>query len=212
MRRVGVVLLVALAASSGCATKPAVIPGNAAPITGSAAGMTPAPITGSAAGTTPATPSGSPLPPVPADFRALTMTGFGVSVTLPVPSGWTGKPSSATGLNRTDVDLQNPEVLLRVDLSARGPGSAEAAAIRTESGTQLAGYQRLDIAAVSGAGDDAVDWTFTFERDGSRRVVDRQILSGTAGVAVYYSAPQDLYARYLPVWQRAVRDLEIKTS
>lgn len=205
MRRVGVVLVALLAAAAGCATRPDVVPGTAAPITGS-----PAP-----AGASPpaaATPTGSPLPPLPADFRALTMTGFGVSVTLPVPSGWSRKPGSPTGLTRTDVDLQNPEVLLRIDLSARGQGSAEAGAIRNETTAALAGYRRLDITSVQDVGDDAVDWTFTFERDGTRRVVDRQILSGTAGVAVYYSAPQDLYARYLPVWQRAVRDLEIRTS
>lgn len=201
VRRVGVVLLLALAA--GCAIRPDVVPGNAAPITGSPAGATPP---------TRPTPSGSPLPPVPSDFGALTMTGSGVTVTLPVPAGWTRKPSSANGLDRTDVDLQDPEVLLRVDLAARGQGSAEAGAIRNESATRLAGYRRLGITAVPGVGDDAVDWTFTFERDGTRRVVDRQILSGTAGVAVYYSAPQDLYARYLPVWQRAVRDLKITTS
>lgn len=201
MRRVGVVLLVALAAVSGCVTRPEVVPGNAAPITGSATGSRPA------------TPSGSPLPPVPTDFRALTMTGSGVSVTVPVPSGWARKPGSpTTGVDRTDVDLQDPEVLLRIDLTARGPGSAQAAALRTESGTQLTSYRRLGITAVPGVGDDAVDWTFTFERDGTRRAVDRQILSGTATVAVYFSAPRDLYARYLPVWQRAVREVEIRTS
>lgn len=221
VRRVGVVLLVALAAAAGCATRPEVVPGNAAPITRSPtpadatpptpptpAPLTPAPLTPA----NPTTSAGSPLPPVPAAFEALTMTGGGVSVTLPVPSEWTRKPSSTAGLDRTDVDLRNPEVLLRVDLTGRGQGTAEAGAIRAESTVQLAGYHRLGVTAVPGVGDDAVDWTFTFERDGARRVVDRLILSGPAGVAVYYSAPQDLFARYLPVWQRAVSGLVIRTS
>jgi hypothetical protein len=207
VRRVGVVLLVALAAAAGCATRPDVVPGNAAPITGSpgpAAGtQTPAP--------TPA-PTGSPLPVVPADFRALTMTGFGVSVTLPVPADWARTPSTSSGLDRTDVGLRTPQVLLRVDLSARGEGSAEAGVLRNESAARLAGYRRLGIAPVPGVGDDAVDWTFTFQRDGARQVVDRQVLSGPAVVAVYYSAPQDLYERYLPVWHQAVRGLAITTS
>jgi hypothetical protein len=205
VRRVGPVLLIVLAAVAGCAIRPDVVPGNAAPITRSPtpAGSTPA---------TTASRTGSPLPPVPTDFRALEMSGFGVSITLPVPSDWTSKPSKSGGLDRTDVVLQNPEVLLRVDLSARGQGTAEAGAVRIESATQLAGYKRLDITPVPGVGDDAVDWTFTFERDGTRQVVDRQILSGAAGVAVYYSAPQDLYERYLPVWQRAVRGLRITAS
>lgn len=212
MRRIGVVLLLALAAA-GCAIRPDVVPGNAAPITRSPApaGSTPSTPAGSTASTT-ASPTGSPLPPVPTDFRSVEMSGFGVSVTLPVPSAWTRKPSNSGGLDRTDVDLQNPEVLLRIDLSARGQGTAEAGAVRIESASRLAGYRRLDITPVPGVGDDAVDWTFTFERDGTRQVVDRQILAGGAGVAVYYSAPQNLYERYLPVWQQAVRGLRITTS
>jgi hypothetical protein len=140
----------------------------------------------------------------------VTTTGFGVTVTAPAPAGWTSTPSRSDALIRTDVGLQDPEVLLRIDLSARGPGSAEDAAVRNESATRLEGYRRIGITKVAGVGD-AVDWAFTFERDGTRQVVDRQILAGTAAVAVYYSAPSALYQRYLPVWERAVRDLAITT-
>jgi len=149
---------------------------------------------------------------VPADFSPLTRSGFGVAISMPAPDGWARKPSSSSGLIRTDVDLENPEVLLRVDLSARDAGSAADFARGNEAAARLPEYRRIAITPVDGVGDDAVDWTFTFVRDGTRQVVDRQILAGTAAVAVYYSAPVALYQRYLPVWQRAVRDLTIATS
>lgn len=200
MRRLWVVLVLAAA---GCAARPETVTGPAAPI-----------IVGSGPATTAsATPTGrSAAPPGRADYTTLTTTGFGVSVRIPVPVGWTRELSSTAGLTRTDVDLVDPQVLLRIDLSARGRGSAQDGTLRNEKSAGLAGYRRLGIAPVPDVGDDAVDWTFTFERDGTRQVVDRQIVSGTAGVAVYYSAPQKLYRRYLPVWKNAVRGLSITTS
>jgi hypothetical protein len=218
VRRVGFVLLLALAAGTGCGTRPATISGAAAPLTGTATPTAPATSAPTSptppAPTTPMTPSPTPipLPPVPTDFRTLTTSGFGVTVALPVPADWTRKPSTPPGLVRTDVDLVDPQVLLRLDLSARGPGSAEDVAARNESATRLTGYRRIGITRVPGVGDDAADWAFTFQRDGTRQVVDRQVLSGQAAVAVYYSAPSDLYQRYLPVWERAVRGLSITTS
>ncbi|HST66069.1 MAG TPA: hypothetical protein VLM05_12845 [Mycobacteriales bacterium] len=182
MRRLWVVLVLAAA---GCAVRPETVPGAAAPLTAT-----------------------SPAP----QFSTLTMSGSGVTVAVPVPAGWTRKASTTAGITRTDVDLVDPQVLLRIDLSARGPGSARDGAVRTERSADLAAYHRLDITPVPDVGDDAVDWTFTFDRDGTRRVVDRQVLSGPAVVAVYFSAPQELYQRYLPVWQHAVEALSITTS
>lgn len=59
MRRVGIVLLVALAAA-GCGVRTRTVPGQAAPLTG----------TGSAPATTPATAA------TPAAFRSVSMTGL----------------------------------------------------------------------------------------------------------------------------------------
>jgi hypothetical protein len=214
------VLLLALAGVAGCGTRSATLPGAAAPLTRTGT-VTPGPTTPTQAPTSPTrttdsptadSPTPTPLPAVPTDFRTVTMSGFGVTVALPVPADWTRTPSTSAGLIRTDVNLMNPEVLLRVDLSARGPGSAQDAAIGNESATRLSAYRRIGITRVPGVGDDAVDWAFTFQRDGTRQVVDRQILSGEAAIAVYYSAPRELYQRYLPVWERAVRDLSITTS
>lgn len=223
MRRVGCALVLALATATAtaCGVRPVEVPGAAAPVTATApAGTTPTasvptggtPIpTGSARPSSTPTPTAS-LPPVPVDYETLRMSGFGVGVALPVPVGWTRTPSSTGGLIRTDVGLESPTVVLRIDLSARGAGSARDAAVRNEAATTLPGYRRLGITPVPGVGDDAVDWAFTFVRDGRRQVVDRQILAGTAGIAVYYSAPVALYQRYLPVWQRAARGLTITTS
>jgi hypothetical protein len=225
VRRVGVVLLLALAGVAGCGTRSATLPGAAAPLTRTGT-VTPGPTTRTPAPASPTrtadgpsadgpsadSPTPTALPAVPTDFRTVTTSGFGVTVALPVPAGWARTPSTSAGLIRTDVDLVNPEVLLRVDLSARGAGSAQDAAIRNESATRLSAYRRIGITRVPGVGDDAVDWAFTFQRDGTRQVVDRQILSGQAAVAVYYSAPGELYQRYLAVWERAVRGLSITTS
>jgi hypothetical protein len=216
VRRVVVVLLLALAGAAGCGVRSQTVPGAAAPLTatGTAGPTRPTPTptpTPPPTATTPS-PAATPLPPVPADFRTATTSGFGVTVRLPVPVGWTEKPSATSGRVTTDVHLVDPEVLLRIDVTARGAGSARDSAIRNESSTRLAGYRRLDIVPVSGVGDDAVDWTFTFERDGTRQVIDRQIVDAAAGVAVYYSAPRDLYDRYLPVWEQAIRGLSITSS
>jgi hypothetical protein len=207
VRRVGGVLVLVLAATTAaCGVRPVEVPGTAAPITATAS-ASPAP----APTATPTAP-GTGAPAVPDDVETLTMSGFGVTVALPVPAGWTRTPSSSGGLTRTDVDLQSPQVMLRVDLSARGTGSAADGAVRNEAATTLPDYRRLGITPVPGVGDDAADWAFTFVRDGPRQVVDRQILAGTAVIAVYYSAPTALYQRYLPVWQRAVTGLTITTS
>jgi hypothetical protein len=214
MRAVRVLAVVFLLLAAGCAAAPQAVPGQAAPVTATASATrttgppTTAPKKPSTTGT-----SGTPLPPVPTAYQALEMTGFGVAVRLPVPDGWRRTTGGPTGIVRTDVDLPDQPVKLRVDLTAREPGTARDAAVRNEAGLGLDGYHQLAITDVAGVGDDAVDWTFTFVRAGvPRQVVDRQIQSGPAVVAVYYSAPTQLYARYLPVWEKAVRELVIRSS
>jgi eukaryotic-like serine/threonine-protein kinase len=218
VRRVAGMLVLAVAVATGCGVRPAEVAGAAAPVTGTGpppATRSPTPASSPSSSGPTTAPSSPPVttpPPVPEEYQTLTMRGFGATVRLPVPASWVRKPSSTGGLIRTDVDLEDPQVLLRIDLSARGSGSAADGAVRNEAGAALPGYRRLAITPVAGVGDDAADWTFTFVRDGLRRVVDRQILAGTAGIAVYYSAPDPLYQRYLPVWQRAVEQLTITTS
>ncbi|HEY6745032.1 MAG TPA: hypothetical protein VI357_04865 [Mycobacteriales bacterium] len=197
MRRVGVVLLVALAAA-GCGVRTGTVPGSAAPLTRS----------GSA-------PSSGPRPSAtPGAFRAVSMSGSGLSITFPVPDDWTVAQSRTAELSRTDAALGD-EVLLRVDLTARGTGTARSGAEGVEAAIRphRPSYTRLGLADVAGVGDDAVDWSFTYDLDGRpARVIDRQILSGRGAVAVYLRAPAASYDRYLPLWQRTTRDLDIRTS
>lgn len=210
MRRVGVVLLLALA-TAGCGARTETVPGPAAPLT-----ATGTPTSTQSAPSTPAgTPSASPAKTqAPADLRIVTMTGAGLSLTFPVPDSWTLTSSRTAALSRTDVALAD-KVLLRVDLTARETGTARSGAEGAEAGLSSSrpGYRRLDIADVAGVGDDAVDWLFSYDQDGTpARVVDRQILSGAGMIAVYLRAPTASWARYLPVWQRTATDLVIAPS
>jgi eukaryotic-like serine/threonine-protein kinase len=201
-RRAGIVLLVALAAA-GCTVRTETVPGQAAPLTA----------TGSPAPTTP-TPTPTPSA-TPTAFRTVTMTGAGLSITFPVPDDWSLDQSRTGELSRTDAAV-GAEVLLRVDLTARGSGTARAGAESVEASIKphRSGYTRLGIADVDGVGDDAVDWSFRYQLAGGTpaRVIDRQILSGSGGIAVYLRAPADSWDRYLAVWQRTTRDLSITTS
>lgn len=195
MRRVEVVLLVAVAAT-GCAVRTETVPGPAAPLTATASPATPAP------GATPTA------------FRTVSMNGSGLSVTFPVPDDWTAAQSRTAALSRTDVKLGD-DVLLRVDLTARGQGTARAGAEAAEAAIRpdRPNYRRLGLESVTDTGDDAVDWTFSYDLDGTpARVIDRQIVSGPGGIAVYLRAPARDYARYLPVWQRAAGELLVRTS
>lgn len=191
MRRVGVVLLVAVAAT-GCTVRTETVPGPAAPLTATA----------------------SPATPAPSAFRNVSMTGSGLSITFPVPADWTATRSRTADLSRTDVKLGD-DVLLRVDLTDRGKGTARAGAEAAEAAIEPGrpNYRRLGLETVTDAGDDAVDWTFSYDLDGTpARVIDRQIVSGPGGIAVYLRAPARDYARYLPVWQRTAGELSVRTS
>jgi hypothetical protein len=207
----GALVAAAAALVAGCAAPPQTVPGQAAPVTAGPSVTRP---TGPATATPKTTETaGTPLPPVPTAYQTLEMTAFGVTVRLPVPAGWPRTPGGPAGIVRTDVDLEDWPVKLRVDLTARESGNARDAVRRNEKGIGLEGYRRVAITDVAGVGDDAVDWTFIFVRDGvTRKVVDRQIQSGTAVVAVYYSAPTQLYERYKPVWEKAARELVIRSS
>jgi hypothetical protein len=216
VRRVLVVLAVTLVGTAGCGVRTEQVPGAAAPITATGTvGPSPGPATPSpTAGSSGPTPAATPPVPVPTAFRTVTMTGSGLTISFPVPSAWTVASSRTDELSRTDAKVGD-DLLLRVDLTARGTGTAREgaegveAAIRPDRPT----YERLDIAEVPGVGDDAVDWTFTYDQAGTpSEVIDRLILSGPGGVAVYLRAPVQFYGRYLPVWQRTARELTITTG
>jgi len=222
MRRAVLGVVGAAAVLTGCATTPVPVPGEAAPVVA---------VTGSAqsqATSSPTTPTTSPSPtPAPTSrtpqvpprlpnrYETLAMTGFGASISLPVPAGWTSSAHDSDQRRNTDlVPPQAPDLLLlRIDLTARGPGSAEDGAKRVEAAITSPGYRRLAFTAVPGVGDDAVDWYFTFDQDGRGMwVCDRQILAGTAGIAVYLRVPYEQRERYRPLLRTVLDGLRIRTS
>jgi hypothetical protein len=217
VRVVGAALGAALAAATaGCAPAPEVVAGSPAPLTPAAttpatATTTATAPTGSAPATSPSTaptpPRSRPAPVLPARYETLELTAYGVTLRMPVPAGWR-RTRTALG-----YDLGDPSetLLLRVNVTAREPGrtvrqSWEAA----EASLALAGYRRLDVRDVPGYFDEALDWTFVFDRDGEQRqVVDRLLVSGQVGVAVYFSARRADFPRLLPVWDRAIDNLAL---
>jgi hypothetical protein len=212
---VRVVLVLALAAVAGCGTRSQAVGGAAAPLTASGGPRvsTTPPSRTPAGGTQSPTPT--PPAPVPTEFTTARMTGFGLTITFPVPADWQRSTAgSSDALSRTDAKVGD-DLLLRVDLTDRGPGTAREVAERVEAGGRAnrPNYERLGITDVPGVGDDAVDWRFTFDLAGRPvQVIDRQIVAGTGSVAVYLRAPVEFYGHYLPVWQRTAEGLTIRTS
>jgi hypothetical protein len=196
--RVGA-LVVAVLAVAGCAAAgPRQVAGDAAPLTlASGAGV----------------PSGAGTATASGGVRPATLVGFGVQVTVPVPADWTR--SDFAGQARSDFRDSTGQLLLRVQVSKRTAGTLEesAADLDRSQRSALERYERIGITSVSGVLGPSVDWSFTFFRDGvTRRVIDRLSASGDAGVAVYFSAPQDRFAELKPIWDRAVGQITISRA
>jgi hypothetical protein len=200
-------LLVTLLA--GCAAAPTRIAGDPAPLTASGSASLPANASGASPTSPPSTsPASTASPIVPPSYTPFRLSGAGVTISVPVPTGW-----QRSG-NATRVDFRDAtgQILLRVELQQRMASTARQAweAADRNARATFQGYRLLGITDVPGVGDSAADWRFSFERDGvRRRVVDRGILSGDAGLAVYYSAPEPHYRRLAPVWDTAIAGLSI---
>lgn len=184
---------------AGCAREPREVAGPAGPVTATptAGASRPAPVT---------SPSGSPTPPT--RYAPYELRREGLTARLPVPADW------SVSRTQRGVDFGDPTgtVLLRVEIVPRSTRTARESWLAAEAAFRrdLPGYRRLGLADVPGVGDSAADLTFTFTRDGvTRRVIDRGIVKGGAALAIYYSAPQDVYDRTAPVFDRASRDLRL---
>ena len=194
-RLAAAVALVA-AAATGC-TQPRPVSGTAAPLTASATPSRPPPAT---------TPSGTAR--LPTSYVVQTLEGEGVTVRVPVPAGWSLVPTT----HGVDLGDASGRLLLRLEIRPRTPGVSAARAweiAEPENTKKLRDYRRLAITPVPGVGESAADWTFTFEREVTRRVVDRAVAVGGASVAIYFSAEQRLYEQMLPVFRTATAGLVI---
>lgn len=222
--RLGAVTAVLLAAAvlTGCARQPQLVTGAPAPVT-PVPTATPVSPTATATGTptAPAGPSRTPsrpaattspppaVPTLPTAYTSLEFTDLDTTVRLPVPVGWT-KTRTARGYDFGDP---TETLLLRAEITARTGADARSGLTAYEPtvAASLPNYRRAGIADVSGVGDSAVDWTFTFTgvQKLPRRVIDRMIVSGPAGIAVYFSALDRDYAAVRGVWNEAVNGLVI---
>lgn len=209
----GGLLAAAAALVAGCAAAPQVVPGNPAPLTPVPATPTrsSAPPAGSSApaGTTPSSPTASrPAPALPAAYGTFELDGQGVTVALPVPTGWRRTPNTA------GYDFVDPtgRLLLRLNLTAREPGTVRQSWERLEPPVdrKLTNYRRLDARDVPDFFDGALDWTFRYDDPtGEQQVVDRLLVAGPAGLAIYFRAPRADFGRLLPIWDKAVGGLAV---
>ena len=213
----GCAVLVGCAVLGGCAAaQPRQVAGSPAPLTmagtvppGSGAAASSGSATGTAAGASATTQSGTRAPVLPTSFHNVTIAAPPATLTVPVPDGW-----ERTDSGQYKVDFRDPtgNVLLRLQVALPGSATARAAAADQDriARTQLSAYQLIGITTVGGIGDNAVDWKFSFVRDGLRRqVVDRRVYVSDADVAVYYSAPVRYYDAMKPVWVTATDGMRI---
>jgi hypothetical protein len=206
---------------TGCATEPQMVAGSPAPLPpmpSSAAdtpgatrspappGSTEAP--GGAASSAGPTADG-PAPVLPAAYRTIDLAAHGVTAAVPVPAGW-ARRSTDRGYEFGDP---SGTVLLRLEITARTPGRTERESwqdLEAHTAPRLRDYRRLDVREVSGYPDGALDWSFSFDGVGGRRqVVDRLVASGSAEIAVYFSALQRDFATLRPAWDRASQGLTV---
>ena len=197
---------------AGCASPPPErVPGAPAPVTVAPSGRTPAAPATSAPTRPPASPTPARVPQLPERFEDFTVTGYGVTIRLPVPSGWERRPprKGVEGADFVDrMDLQ----LLRLEIFRRDSELAARQRVEAYEATRpVPDYQRLDLVDVRDVGETAVDWTFTFQEEGSPRqqVADRVIVLGSAAIAVYYRTRQGDFARLVPIWRHAVDGLVV---
>jgi hypothetical protein len=206
VRRIRVAVLAGAAALlAACSAGPQVVPGSPPPLTAAptSSGAPPSP-TPSRPAPAPATSGTAALPTAYVDY---TLTGHGVTMTLPVPASW----SLTRTANGVDFGDPSGRLLLRLEVRARTGDEDAVRAWETAEPqfTGLRAYRRLGLAEVPGVGDSAADLTFTFERGVTRQVVDRGIAVGGAWLAIYFSAEQRLYEAMLPVFTRATEGLRI---
>ncbi|HEX3813982.1 MAG TPA: hypothetical protein VHX59_14190 [Mycobacteriales bacterium] len=176
------------------------------------------PITGTTVSTS-ATPTSSPAPTIqyePFLYDQAKGNTTGVDVLLEVPTGW---PKAPTG---TRYDFTSGGTLLRLDFSTPH-GSAlqnwqEEAADFASSHT---GYKLVnDIHSINcpngatgtGQTTDCADWEFTFTDTANgttKHAIDRAIVVGNVGFAVYMSASAPQFAQAYKIFQHVSNSIKI---
>jgi eukaryotic-like serine/threonine-protein kinase len=213
-----VAVAVALLGSlTGCARPvPEHVSGDPAPITAAPTSSTGGPSRTAgrpSTGTTSQAPTVPPAPTLPDAYQTLSVTKLGATLSLSVPQGWLQSRRDGPG-ESVQYDFRDPtnQVLLRILAGPRTAQTARAGweAYEKDARASFPGYRLIGISDVIGPGDSSADWKFSFLRDGvRRRVIDRSIVAGDAGFAVYYSAPERFYGPMEAVWDMAVGRLTV---
>jgi hypothetical protein len=151
------------------------------------------------------TPPPSPVVPSPTsmaqsdDFRQVDGPA-GLSVAIPAAFQLTASPSAA---NQQAADPANPDAFLRFGGSP-APKTTLLSEIQAGERTNpnvRNGYQRLQLTTITFQGTTAVDWEFTFIKDGhTRHAYGRYWRVGGTGYVVYASAPVDQWAALQPAF------------
>jgi hypothetical protein len=143
------------------------------------------------------------------------VTGFGTTITLPVPSDWIR--TDTTQARRSTMDLAPPNgsdlLHIRIDLTPRGRGNADDVARALAAAAKPRGYRYPSFMEVDEYGDDAVDWYYTYDRDGILMdVLDRVILAGTAQLAVQIRYPKELGGTYQQILGKVYGGMKVTES
>lgn len=131
--------------------------------------------------------------------------------TVDLPKGWTKDPQS-TGV--TDFDDPHADRFVRLVHGLTPPGDLVAAFQSGERDFQAthSGYRRIALGPVQYRGYPAADWEFTYTAANgvSRHVRYRQFVVNGTTYGLYISAPQDLFARTVPAFQKATATFSVR--
>lgn len=146
---------------------------------------------------------GEPTDPAPPAADEKSVTGPG-GLTISIPAGWVvgGSPAAA---NQQAADPAEPDCFLRFG-AATPPAVSLLAEIRTGERSNpnvRNGYRRIRLAQTTFLGVAAVDWEFTFVKDGTtRHALGRYWRDNGLGYVVYLSTPAGRWAGVRPVFDR----------
>ena len=132
----------------------------------------------------------------------------GLGWTVAVPNGWT-RSAASDGTRFTDPS--GDRYLL---VATRYPAGSSAIGAWQDSERAFRSshtdYQRLRLASIDvGGARDAADWEFTYTEGGAAlHAIDRALVFGNRGYALYFQTHADQWDASQPLWQRLQRTFE----
>jgi len=149
-----------------------------------------------------------PLPPtttyetptddgVPQDFHRVRGPG---GITVAIPRGWPVKPGAIPSNRQADAPYGGGLVRYGGSPSTTMTLYDTVAENETANPNVIDGYQRLRLESVYGYGSEAVDWEFTFIKDGElRHGLGRYWRLNGTDYVVYASSPESSWQPMIPI-------------